>query len=94
MRGLANGVLGCLDGGPGVVIGYDARVENFGNQGLLMLGDLQDKTTVVYTMDGGKTADVVQSWMHLFREAYLNEDISFVKAVREDGPVLVTGGTA
>ena len=24
-------------------------------------------------------------------KAYLNEDISFVKAVREDGPVLVTG---
>ncbi|WP_273150641.1 Gfo/Idh/MocA family oxidoreductase [Enterocloster asparagiformis] len=87
----ANGVLGCLDGAQGVRYGYDARVEILGTKGSIMLGDLQDKTTVVYTMDGGKTADVVQSWMHLFREAYLNEDISFVKAVREDGPVLVTG---
>lgn len=86
-----NGVLGCLDGAQGVRYGYDARVEILGTSGSIMLGDLQDKTTVTYTRDHGKTSDVIQSWMFLFREAYVNEDISFVEAVREDSPVKVTG---
>ena len=86
-----NGVLGCLDGAQGVRYGYDARVELLGTCGSIMLGDLQDKTTVTYTKDRGKTSDVIQSWMFLFREAYVNEDISFVEAVREDSPVKVTG---
>lgn len=86
-----NGVLGCLDGAQGVGYGYDARVEILGTRGSIMLGDLQDKTTVTYTRNKGKASDVVQSWMFLFREAYVNEDISFVEAVREDSQVKVTG---
>lgn len=88
---LENGVLGCLDGAQGVGYGYDARVEILGTSGSIMLGDLQDKTTVTYTKNRGKTSDVVQSWMFLFREAYVNEDISFVEAVREDSPVKASG---
>ncbi len=86
-----SGALGCLDGAQGVRYGYDARVEILGTCGSVMLGGLQDKTTVTYTKDRGKTSDVIQSWTYLFREAYVNEDISFVEAVREDSPVKVTG---
>lgn len=86
-----SGALGCLDGAQGVRYGYDARVEILGTCGSIMLGGLQDKTTVTYTKDRGKTSDVIQSWTYLFREAYVNEDISFVEAVREDSPVKVTG---
>lgn len=86
-----NGILGSIDGAQGVLYGYDARVEILGTKGLITLGELRDKSTVLYTKAGGGSLDVVNSWTHLFREAYINEDISFVRSILEDREPEVTG---
>jgi myo-inositol 2-dehydrogenase/D-chiro-inositol 1-dehydrogenase/scyllo-inositol 2-dehydrogenase (NAD+) len=37
------------------------------------------------------SADVIRSWTNLFYEAYVNEDIGFIGAVREDREPEVRG---
>lgn len=86
-----NGILGSIDGAQGVGYGYDARVEILGTRGLITLGELKDKSTVIYTKNNGSRMDVVNSWTHLFREAYINEDISFIQAILNDREPEVTG---
>lgn len=78
-----NGMMGCIDGAQGVAYGYDARVDILGTEGLITVGDLKDKTTVVCTKNGKMKEDVVKSWMTLFAQAYVKEDISFVESIRE-----------
>lgn len=80
---MKNGMMGCIDGAQGVAYGYDARVDILGTEGLVTIGDLREKTTVVFTKDGKMRGDVVKSWVTLFADAYVKEDISFVECVRE-----------
>jgi predicted dehydrogenase len=88
---MKNGSMGNIDGAQGVQYGYDARVDILGTKGCIQIGDLKDKTTVTYTKENGMVSDVVKSWMNLFRDAYVNEDISFIEAVRNDTEPEVTG---
>ena len=59
-------------------------------RGIIQIGDLKQGTTLSYTKDGMKGA-VVKSWRDLFSEAYLNEDISFIRSIMEDKEPEVTG---
>ncbi len=88
---MKNGMICNIDGAQGVQYGYDARVDILGTKGSVQLGGLQDKTTLTYTKDGGMVGDVVRSWMNLFSEAYLNEDISFIQAILNDSEPEVSG---
>lgn len=86
-----NGMLGIIDGAQGVGYGYDARVEIVGTKGLILLGRLHDKTTVVCTKEKGMVRPVINSWKHLFDEAYVNEGISFINCILSDCEPKVTG---
>ena len=70
--------------------GYDARVDVLGEKGCVQIGGLQDKTTLTYTKNG-LAGDVVKSWMNLFTGAYVQEDLSFIRCIREGGQPEVTG---
>ncbi len=85
-----NGCIVNIDGAQGVQYGYDARVDVVGTRGIIQIGDLKQGTTLSYTKDGMKGA-VVKSWTDLFSEAYLNEDISFIRSIMEDKEPEVTG---
>ncbi len=86
-----NGMMGSVDGAQGVGYGYDARVEILGTKGLILLGQLHEKTTVVCTKDNGMVRPIMNSWRYLFREAYTDEDISFVNCILNDCEPKVTG---
>jgi predicted dehydrogenase len=86
-----NGMMGSVDGAQGVGYGYDARVEILGTKGLILLGQLHEKTTVVCTKDNGMVRPIMNSWKYLFREAYTDEDISFVNCILNDCEPKVTG---
>ena len=88
---MQNGAMGCIDGAQGVQYGYDARVDVLGTKGCVTIGGMQDKTTVTYTREAGMVGDAVKSWMNLFRDAYLAEDISFVECIRHDTKPEVDG---
>ena len=46
---------------------------------------------MTYTKEAGLSGDVVRSWMDLFENAYLNEDISFINCIEKDTEPEVTG---
>jgi myo-inositol 2-dehydrogenase/D-chiro-inositol 1-dehydrogenase/scyllo-inositol 2-dehydrogenase (NAD+) len=77
-----NGMMGSIDGAQGVRYGYDAQTEILGTGGLVRVGDLRGTNTLTFTGDHRFEGDVVLSWMNLFSEAYVREDLSFIQCVR------------
>jgi myo-inositol 2-dehydrogenase/D-chiro-inositol 1-dehydrogenase/scyllo-inositol 2-dehydrogenase (NAD+) len=88
---MCNGMMGNIDGAQGVQYGYDARVDILGTEGSVHIGGLAGGTTLTYTKDHRMEADVVRSWTNLFYEAYVNEDISFIGAIRDGREPEVSG---
>ena len=78
-----NGMQGVICGAQGVQYGYDARCEVLGERGLITVGKLQDTSVVTHTQTG-ITASIVKSWTDLFRDAYREEVIDFVRCIRDD----------
>lgn len=87
-----NGMQGMLDGAQGVGYAYDAKVEVIGTKGSIQIGSLKGDQ-VVYCSSETKTGTypLVSSWTDLFREAYLNEDLSFVSSIINNTETRVTG---
>ena len=87
-----NGMQGMLDGAQGVGYAYDARVEVLGTKGCVFIGRIRDDAVVSCTA-GTQQANypLVASWRRLFKEAYLNEAIAFIEAIREQSIPKVTG---
>jgi myo-inositol 2-dehydrogenase/D-chiro-inositol 1-dehydrogenase/scyllo-inositol 2-dehydrogenase (NAD+) len=88
---MKNGTLGNIDGAQGVQYGYDARVDIVGTDGHIEIGGLAETRTLLYTKDKQFRGDTIKSWTTLFFEAYVNEDIGFVKSIREGKPPEVSG---
>ena len=83
---LENGTQGVVFGAQGVRYGYDARCEILGESGLITVGDLVDTPVATFTAEG-MNVPVVRSWSDLFRDAYLAEDVDFVRCILEQRPV-------
>jgi myo-inositol 2-dehydrogenase/D-chiro-inositol 1-dehydrogenase/scyllo-inositol 2-dehydrogenase (NAD+) len=88
---MKNGMLGNIDGAQGVQYGYNARVDIVGTDGHIEIGGLAENTTLLYTKDKQFRGDTVKSWTALFFEAYVNEDISFIKSIRDGKQPEITG---
>jgi myo-inositol 2-dehydrogenase/D-chiro-inositol 1-dehydrogenase/scyllo-inositol 2-dehydrogenase (NAD+) len=88
---MKNGMMGSIDGAQGVQYGYDARVDILGTCGMVQIGGLQGTSTLTFTKEHRIEGDVVRSWMNLFSEAYVREDISFIDCIRT-GKVPEAGG--
>jgi len=88
---LANGVQFEIDGSAFVRYGYDSHIELVGTNGLLHVGKSRQNSVEVTTGEGKTSSSFVSSWMTLFLDAYLREDISFVEAIINDREPSVTG---
>ena len=86
-----NGVQFGMDGAQYVKYGYDARVEILGTDGVIMLGQTQKNSVVVCNKDKKMIRPFMNSWTHLFSEAYLAEDEHFIDCILEDKPPKVCG---
>lgn len=86
-----NGMQGAIDGAQGVAYGYDARVEILGTKGCIFLGQVHEKSIITCTKENGMVQPVMNSWRHLFKDAYLREDISFIDSILNDKEPEVTG---
>jgi myo-inositol 2-dehydrogenase/D-chiro-inositol 1-dehydrogenase/scyllo-inositol 2-dehydrogenase (NAD+) len=86
-----NGSQGCIDGALSVGYGYDARTEVLGTDGILFVGSVRENTVVRCTRDEGLTSKAVETWRSLFRDAYENEDRSFVQCVLDNREPEVSG---
>lgn len=85
-----NNMQGMIDGAQGVRYGYDARVEILGTKGCIFLGKTNENTMRVCTADHNQSQEFINSWMFLFKDAYLQEDIAFIDCILKDSAPLVT----
>lgn len=91
MGQLENGVQYIIDGAVYVKYGYDAQVELLGTRGCIRIGRAEADSVVTVSDTAGMSRPFVSSWTELFKDAYLEEDKSFIKAIIEDSETLVTG---
>jgi inositol 2-dehydrogenase len=89
----ANHAIGNIDLSRNAVYGYDIRTEVLGSEGSLLIGRLQQTSTLVMTRQG-VTHDTVPYFMERFGEAYAAEIRDFVNCILEDRPPSVTGQDA
>lgn len=86
-----NGKQGVIDGAVSVKYGYDSRVEILGTEGVIFIGGTHDKRVVIGTKNNGLIRPLMNSWRNLYQEAYLAEDIHFIRCIVDDGIPKVTG---
>jgi len=88
---LKNGTLGIVDGSCPVDYGYDARAEVLGSEGVILIGELQDRAVTTCTKQAGMVTSTFRSWRNRFRDAYIAEACHFVECILQDRDPLVTG---
>lgn len=88
---MKKGSLGIIDGSCPVGYGYDARAEVLGNEGVMLVGELQDKAVLTCTKSTGLVASNFPGWRERFREAYIAEARHFVECIIEEEEPAVTG---
>ena len=88
---LKNGTLGIVEGGCPVDYGYDARAEILGSEGVILVGELQDRAVTTCTKQAGVVTSTFRSWRNRFRDAYIAEARHFVECILHDRAPLVTG---
>ncbi len=86
-----NGVLGAVDNSRQAVYGYDQRVEVFGSEGVVIVGNVKPDTAVLTNIHGEHSAKPVYFFVERYTESYLAEVRAFLQAIREDTTPLVTG---
>lgn len=79
-----NGIQFSIDGAAYVEFGYDAKVEIVGTKGVLHVGRSAGKFVECTTVKNGTSTPFINSWMTLFKDAYLEEDIHFIDCIRND----------
>lgn len=88
---MENGIQYSIDGAAYVQYGYDAKVEIVGTKGVLQVGRTDAQFLKCTTVENGTSTPFITSWMTLFKEAYLEEDIQFIHCILDDAEPKVTG---
>lgn len=86
-----NGVQFSIDGAAYVQYGYDSKMEIVGTKGVLQVGRSDANFVKCTTVEHGTSTPFINSWMTLFIDAYLAEDIAFMEAIVNDTEPKVTG---
>ena len=87
----ANGALGIIENSRKAVYGYDQRVEVFGAKGTAM-ADNNTPTSMIVLNESGTIRDKpLYFFLERYKTAFVAEMQSFVDAIREDEPTLVSG---
>ena len=87
----ANGALGIIENSRKAVYGYDQRVEVFGAKGTAM-ADNNTPTSMIVLNESGTIRDKpLYFFLERYKTAFVTVMQSFVDAIREDKPTLVSG---
>ncbi len=90
---LESGGLGMISGICPCGYGYDARVEIYGDKGIMLIGEMNGQAVVVCTdRDHGLVTPIFRTWPERFAWAYINEMEHFVQSIQNDSAPKV-GGT-
>ena len=87
-----NGSLGMISGICPCSYGYDARVEIYGDRGIMVIGELQGQAVTVCTdRDQGLRTPIYRTWPERFAWGYIYEMEHFLECIRSTAPPLVSG---
>lgn len=87
-----NGGLGSITGICPCGYGYDARVEVFGEKGILQIGELQGQAVVICTdRDQGLITPIYRTWPERFAWGYIYEMEHFIQSIQNETEPRVTG---
>ena len=87
----ANGALGTIDNSRQAVYGYDQRVEVFGSQGVVMVGNQTPDNLIHSDAQSTQAALPLYFFVERYTEAYIAEMRAFIASVLGDTPPAVTG---
>ncbi len=86
-----NGIQFSIDGAAYVEYGYDSKMELVGTKGVLHVGRTEGAFLKCSTKEHGTSSPFINSWMTLFRDAYLAEDIAFIECIKNNTQPKVSG---
>lgn len=87
----ANGAICTIDNSRQAVYGYDQRVEVFGSEGSIVVGNNLPHQAVYSNADGVQAAKPLYFFLERYTESYVEEMRAFIRAIVEDRPTAVTG---
>ncbi|MFQ5398540.1 MAG: inositol 2-dehydrogenase [Anaerolineae bacterium] len=87
----ANGVIGIIDNSRQAVYGYDQRVEVFGSEGMVAVGNNTPDTHVYANAQGVFSAKPLYFFLERYMDSYVSEMQEFVSAVVHDTETPVVG---
>ena len=87
-----SGGLGMISGICPCGYGYDARVEIYGDKGIMQIGELEGQAVVVCTnRDQGLITPIYRTWPERFAWGYVNEMEHFVQCIQNEVTPIVGG---
>lgn len=86
-----NGVLATIDNSRKAVYGYDQRVEVFGSEGMVTVGNLSTDTVTLTNNTGRFSANPPYFFIERYKDAYLSELRTFVQCILDDKQPPVSG---
>ncbi|MDR2159076.1 MAG: inositol 2-dehydrogenase [Treponema sp.] len=87
----SNGAIGVIDNSRKAVYGYDQRVEVFGSKGAAVAENDLPNTVKLYGETGVTGEKPLYFFLERYKQAFIDEMISFMDSVRRDKPVAVSG---
>ncbi len=87
-----SGGLGMISGICPCGYGYDARVESYGDKGILQIGELQGQAVVICTnRDQGLITPIFRTWPERFAWGYIYEIEHFIHSIQNETAPKVGG---
>ncbi|TWU21388.1 Gfo/Idh/MocA family oxidoreductase [Bythopirellula polymerisocia] len=86
-----NGAIGTVNGTCPCHYGYDARMEILCENGVLVIGSIEQHGLTEVLCDGKVIGRAVKSWRNLFKDAYQSEMKHFIECINEDRQPRVSG---
>ena len=78
------GAWGTIDNSRKAVYGYDQRIEIFGSEGCIMVGNPTSTEVIINSAEDTKTDKPLYFFIERYQEAYLAEMKEFIKCIQED----------
>ena len=79
-----NGAWGAIDNSRKAVYGYDQRIEIFGSEGCVMVGNPTPTEVIINSAKDTKTDKPFFFFLERYQEAYLEEMKEFIKCIQEN----------
>ena len=87
----ANGAIGVIDNSRKAAYGYDQRVEVFGSKGAAAAENDKPNTVKLSSEKGVTGEKPLYFFLERYKQAFIDEMVSFIDAVQNDKPLAVTG---